>query len=177
MAQVQSESCFFRYPPEMPTVRSISHSASMQLTYRTSWPSAIDAFTTPYPVLSQGSNAMAPRSGVDKGNLPAAGSYSTPGFKRLHRNAPLPAQEMNTIEQARRVLDRAFTATIAKIAAVQCNHERASGAFAGGDRSRGASLRRTCSRRSAITPTISPRWSLMLRSKRRRESTIHVARS
>jgi hypothetical protein len=41
----------------------------------------------PYPVLWQGSNAMAPRSGVDMGNLPAAGSYSTPGFKRLHRNA------------------------------------------------------------------------------------------
>jgi len=60
------------------------------------------------------------------GNLLAAGSYSTPGFKRSHRNAPFPPQEMNTIEQAGRVLDRAFTATIAKIAALQCNQERAS---------------------------------------------------
>jgi hypothetical protein len=34
-------------------------------------------------------------------------------FKRLHRDAPFPPQEMNTIEQARRVLDRAFIATIA----------------------------------------------------------------
>jgi hypothetical protein len=43
----------------------------------------------------------------------------------LHRNAPFPPQEMNTIEQARRMLDRAFTATIAKIAALQFNQERA----------------------------------------------------
>jgi hypothetical protein len=56
--------------------------------------------------------AMAPRSGVDMGNQPAAGSCPTPGFKRFHCNAPFPPQEMNTIEQARRVLDRAFTARI-----------------------------------------------------------------
>jgi hypothetical protein len=48
------------------------------------------------------------------GNQPAAGSCSTLGFKRLHRNASFPPQEMNTIGQAMRVLDRAFTATIAK---------------------------------------------------------------
>ena len=63
-----------------------------------------------------------PRHGESAGR----GLIFNPGFKRLQRNAPLPPQEMNTIEQARRVLDRAFTATIAKIAAVQCNHERAS---------------------------------------------------
>jgi hypothetical protein len=43
-------------------------------------------------------------------------------------------QEMNTIEQARRVPDRAFTARITRIAAMRCSQERVSYAW-----------RRTCS--------------------------------
>jgi hypothetical protein len=37
------------------------------------------------------------------------------GFKRLHHNVSFLPQEMHTIEQARRVLDGAFTATITRI--------------------------------------------------------------
>jgi hypothetical protein len=36
------------------------------------------------------------------------------GFKRLHHNVSFLPQEMHTIEQARRVLDVAFTATITR---------------------------------------------------------------